>query len=353
MANIIKHKRSSVAGQAPTAAQIDVGELAINFADKKLFTKDAANAVIEVAGSKWTNETGGISRADKIKVGAAGAPASAVDIVGSVSYNALTTTGPMDLLLASRFEILVTANTTFSFVNTPPSRAMEVILRITNGGAFSLIFPANLTWIAGSAPSLKAAGTDIIIFWTHDGGTTWLAEAVGQSKSGGANYYGDASLAGSVAVASNGTQTPSGLAFPYTSTVSGVAILEVFDVSYISSGPSEGGSWRMTKAIVPIAVGDVISWFREAATPFRAYIRLNGVDQAMANGQVGVGGTDLGTSADQMGLPRPAGTFFPASYVEGTKSWDDSVLPALQGQNVAVGDVGQTRHAYAFRILTA
>jgi hypothetical protein len=109
----------------------------------------------------------------------------------------------------------------------------------------------------------------------------------------------------------------------------------------------------MTKAIVPIAVGDVISWFREAATPFRAYIRLNGVDQAMANGQVGVGGTDLGTSADQMGLPRPAGTFFPASYVEGTKSWDDSVLPALQGQNVAVGDVGQTRHAYAFRILTA
>jgi hypothetical protein len=179
MANIIKHKRSSVAGQAPTAAQIDVGELAINFADKKLFTKDATNAVIELGGgSKWTTETGGISRSDNVKVGGAGVPASALDVNGTISHAAPVTTGAMNLLIADRFTATVTANTTFSFVNAPASRAAEVVLRITNGGAFAVTWPANVIWPYGVPPVLKTAGTDIILFWTHDGGTSWYARAI-------------------------------------------------------------------------------------------------------------------------------------------------------------------------------
>lgn len=49
MANIVQTKRSSVAGKVPTAASLAVGELAVNFADQKLYTKDAGGSVIEVA----------------------------------------------------------------------------------------------------------------------------------------------------------------------------------------------------------------------------------------------------------------------------------------------------------------
>lgn len=45
----IQHKRSSVAGNTPSAAGLEVGEIAINFADRAIFTKDATNAVIELA----------------------------------------------------------------------------------------------------------------------------------------------------------------------------------------------------------------------------------------------------------------------------------------------------------------
>lgn len=173
----VQHKRSSVAGNKPVAATISVGELAINFADKTLYTKDAANAIIDIGNSKWTTQVGGISRADKITVGASTAPASAIDMVGTLSHAAAVTTGIMDLNLSDRFSITVGANVSLSFSGVPAARATEVVLKITNGGAFSVGWPAGVTWISGTAPSLKASGIDLVNFWTHDGGTTWWAEA--------------------------------------------------------------------------------------------------------------------------------------------------------------------------------
>jgi hypothetical protein len=48
--NKIQLKRTSVPGRLPSNTDIDVGELAINFADNRLFTKDGSNAVIDVHG---------------------------------------------------------------------------------------------------------------------------------------------------------------------------------------------------------------------------------------------------------------------------------------------------------------
>jgi len=39
MANVIKHKRSGTASAVPSAGSLVAGELAINTADGKLFTK--------------------------------------------------------------------------------------------------------------------------------------------------------------------------------------------------------------------------------------------------------------------------------------------------------------------------
>jgi hypothetical protein len=51
MPNIIKHKRNSVAGTVPGTGVLDQGELAINIADGKLYTKNSSNVVINLGVS--------------------------------------------------------------------------------------------------------------------------------------------------------------------------------------------------------------------------------------------------------------------------------------------------------------
>jgi hypothetical protein len=51
MSNTIQIKRSTTAGAVPTAGQLAVGELAVNLADRKLFTKNASNVVVPVTNA--------------------------------------------------------------------------------------------------------------------------------------------------------------------------------------------------------------------------------------------------------------------------------------------------------------
>jgi len=48
MATKIIHKKSSVAGSVPLAADLQPGELAVNLADKIIYTKDTSGNVIEM-----------------------------------------------------------------------------------------------------------------------------------------------------------------------------------------------------------------------------------------------------------------------------------------------------------------
>ena len=48
MANKLILKRSNVAGKIPTAAQLEIGELSVNFADQLLFTKEPGGTVVKV-----------------------------------------------------------------------------------------------------------------------------------------------------------------------------------------------------------------------------------------------------------------------------------------------------------------
>ena len=62
MASIIRMKRSSVATKEPTTAQLDLGELAINTRDGKLFLKraDGTEQIVEV-GARWGAFTAEVS----------------------------------------------------------------------------------------------------------------------------------------------------------------------------------------------------------------------------------------------------------------------------------------------------
>lgn len=52
MANLIKLKRSAVAGKAPTTSDLELGELALNTYDGKLYTKkdNGSASIVELSG---------------------------------------------------------------------------------------------------------------------------------------------------------------------------------------------------------------------------------------------------------------------------------------------------------------
>jgi hypothetical protein len=52
----IKIKRSETECSVPSASDLDVGELAMNSTDKKIFTKDSSGLIVELGGTgKTTN----------------------------------------------------------------------------------------------------------------------------------------------------------------------------------------------------------------------------------------------------------------------------------------------------------
>lgn len=58
MATKISLKKSSVAGKQPVATDLEVGELAVNLADGKLYSKNASNQIISLGGEGGSSSTG-------------------------------------------------------------------------------------------------------------------------------------------------------------------------------------------------------------------------------------------------------------------------------------------------------
>lgn len=63
MANAIVPKKSSVSGRVPATADLQVGEIAVNLADRKMYSKDSGGTVFQLGGesrgvSVWLNFDG-------------------------------------------------------------------------------------------------------------------------------------------------------------------------------------------------------------------------------------------------------------------------------------------------------
>ena len=59
MSNQIKLKRSNVAGNEPSASQLEVGEIALNMADAKLYFKDPSNVIKSISSGSGGGSGGG------------------------------------------------------------------------------------------------------------------------------------------------------------------------------------------------------------------------------------------------------------------------------------------------------
>ena len=75
----------------------------------------------------------------------------------------------------------MTGAITYTFSNAASSSlASSFTLKVINNGS-AITWPASVDWPAGTAPTLSASGeTDVFVFFTHDGGTTWYGFTAGQ-----------------------------------------------------------------------------------------------------------------------------------------------------------------------------
>ena len=85
------------------------------------------------------------------------------------------------------FTHVLTENTTFTFSNPPASgRAFAFTLKIVqDAGAsgYTVTWPASVDYAAATAPTLTATASavDVLVFYTHDGGTNWYGFVAGQA----------------------------------------------------------------------------------------------------------------------------------------------------------------------------
>ena len=143
MANTIRHKRSSTASAVPSAGSLVAGELAINTADGKLFTKKDNGTVVEIgagggggisdgdkgditvsgSGATWTIDNSVVTVA---KISATGTPSATTFLRGDGSWSTPAGGGGSSFISATEFS----SNGTY----TIPATANHLRIFLTGGG---------------------------------------------------------------------------------------------------------------------------------------------------------------------------------------------------------------------------
>jgi hypothetical protein len=87
----------------------------------------------------------------------------------------------LDMNTGSVFTKTVSGATTLTVSNVPAAGTVaSFLLDLTNGGSATVTWWTGMKWAGGTAPSLTAAGRDVLGFFTHDGGTTWSGLLLGK-----------------------------------------------------------------------------------------------------------------------------------------------------------------------------
>jgi|SaaInlStandDraft_1057018.scaffolds.fasta_scaffold04184_7 hypothetical protein len=122
----------------------------------------------------------GTSEASKVVTADANGDVNLSEELKAKSYNetyvSLSGTTPsVNCEAGNVFALSTTGNTTFTFSNPPASgTGYGFVLKLTAGGTHTITYPASVDWAGATAPDAPASGeTDVLVFTTIDGGTTW------------------------------------------------------------------------------------------------------------------------------------------------------------------------------------
>ena len=102
-----------------------------------------------------------------------------------LTHNAITSSSnaiTADCSTGNSFYHLLTENTTFTLSNpSPTGKLCQIVIRIKQdgaGGAYTVAWPAAVTWGGGTAPVMSTGNdaVDKFTLTTDDAGTTWFGE---------------------------------------------------------------------------------------------------------------------------------------------------------------------------------
>ena len=100
--------------------------------------------------------------------------------IQGVAVGNVGATRTFDLETGNFFSATLDQASTFTFSNPVASGDFcGFVMELTNGGAFTITWPASVDWAGGTPPTLTAAGVDQLVFTTRDGGTTWFGLVAG------------------------------------------------------------------------------------------------------------------------------------------------------------------------------
>jgi hypothetical protein len=175
LTNLSNHEAdtTNIHGIADTSALLDTADIGVS-----VQAYDADTAKLDVAQNWSAAQNFQDNELTRPKIKDYGETVNAIGSVGGGSQD-------IDLTLGNVVTATVdTSETTFTFSNPPASgTAGSFTLVLTNGGSQTVNWPTSVDWAGGVAPTLTAAGVDVLTFMTVDGGTTWLGFAAGLDMS--------------------------------------------------------------------------------------------------------------------------------------------------------------------------
>lgn len=165
----------AIGGTAPAAGKFTTLDATGNVGfDGGTFTFNEAGADkdFRIEGDSKTHLFFSDASVDRIGINQS-APAARLDLDGNYASN-ITAVSALDIdcATANYFTKTIAADSTFTFSNSPSSRAYAFALELTHTSG-AITWPAAVKWPKNIAPTLTTGKTHIFIFVTDDSGTTW------------------------------------------------------------------------------------------------------------------------------------------------------------------------------------
>ena len=196
MADLIQIRRDTAANWTSANTVLAQGELGAETDTSKIKIGDGSTAwtslayLIDAGGYLTATSTNTLTNKTLGATTLSGELTGADQIVSAINlkdYGEVTNaignaTGAktIDLTAGNSVTATTTGATTWTFSNpTASDELCGFSLKLINGGSATQTWPTTVDWPAATAPTLTASGTDVLVFITCDGGTTWYGFVAG------------------------------------------------------------------------------------------------------------------------------------------------------------------------------
>ena len=150
-------------------------------------TKPEVGASADTWGGKINANLDALSAlfpSNDLAVAHGGTGSSDLTLTGVKETKVAIAAAEIDLALGNYFTKSSVGTLTLTLTNEAATGSVSAfVLELANGASPAVTFTFNagstVTWAAATAPTLTASGTDVLAFFTHDGGTTWRGFVLG------------------------------------------------------------------------------------------------------------------------------------------------------------------------------